>query len=647
MKIAELPLNETARVKAVQDYCQLGEGDPVLDKLTELVAAALNVPIALVTIVESQRQWFKSRFGYDITETSRDVSFCAHTVRKGSPLVVPDALEDPRFFDNPLVLGYPRIRFYAGAPLNMPDGTVLGTVCAIDTQSRTPSNEQHVLELCATQAVAQLLRARKERDELARQLALDGRARASAAEQHSEAKFRALVASAPVGMFEVDAKGRCTYVNDRWIAMTGIPLEQALGDGWARGVHPEDREKTVRHARQARLSGEPFSFHFRFISPTKKELFVWAQGVPLRDEHGAISGYLGAMVDLTEQRAAEQALAKSEEGFRMLAQRAPIGIGVRVGSTIVYANPALARLHGLESPEQLLGRDATEGASPSDRGALEERVSRSARGEPVPPDTVKLQRADGTEIKVEIDSINVEFGGRLATMSLIRDVTELERAQKERDAAHAALLESLGQKETLLKEIHHRVKNNLQVIASLLRLGRDYVADAAALDVFNDSIARVHSIALIHERLYQSKDLDKIDLANYFEGLVTELVRANTTHAPVAARIECEHVFLDVDRCVPIGLIVNELATNALKHAFEGSPRQPDLLVSLVERNDDYELIIQDNGIGLTDGSPREDSLGLMLVSNLVRQLRGKHAMEQANGTRWRIVFPKPDPSQD
>jgi two-component sensor histidine kinase len=196
----------------------------------------------------------------------------------------------------------------------------------------------------------------------------------------------------------------------------------------------------------------------------------------------------------------------------------------------------------------------------------------------------------------------------------------------------------------LLKEIHHRVKNNLQVVASLLRLGRSYVKDPGALSVFNDSVARVHSIALIHERLYQTKNLDRIEMAGYLHGLVSEITRANATADHIGTQVLVEKLFFDLDRCVPIGLIVNELVANALKHAFaERPPAPPVIIVALHEGTHEYALVVRDNGRGLNPEKRREGSLGLRIVESLAKQLGGKLRLEQEHGTAWHVTFSKPE----
>jgi len=340
-------------------------------------------------------------------------------------------------------------------------------------------------------------------------------ARARQAQERSEARYRALVNFAPVGIYETNLAGRCIYGNEWACRIAGVSSEQFLGEGWMRYVHPDDMSALMAERTQAKAEanvGRGVNHDLRFVHDDQV-VFAHTHSVPLFSD-GAVSSYLGALVDLTELQAAQAALTKSEASFRALAERAPIGIGVRVGPKMTFANPVLVRMLGRDSADDLIGRDISELAAPVSRARMSERVAETARGELVTPEVLSFWRTDGQEVLLEVDSIGMDFRGVPSTLSLLRDVTELERARAERNEAHSALLESLAQKETLLKEVHHRVKNNLQVIASLLRLGRGYVRDSESLSVFNDSIARLHSIALIHERLYLSRDLARIDASS-------------------------------------------------------------------------------------------------------------------------------------
>ena len=230
---------------------------------------------------------------------------------------------------------------------------------------------------------------------------------------------------------------------------------------------------------------------------------------------------------------------------------------------------------------------------------------------------------------------------------------------------------SLREKEVLLKEIHHRVKNNLQVVSSLLYLQSETVADPAVLNMFQDSQHRVRSMALVHERLYQAKDLSRIDFSDYVSDLANHLLSSYSVSADrVKLELEADSVALDVDTAVPCGLIINELVSNSLKHAFpahsatkiggqelaDGQDREAQqnptasspgkIRIQLrLEAGGHLQLLVSDNGVGVPADFDIEntESLGLLLVNSLVRQLRGTLELSTAEGTEFKIRFRLPE----
>ena len=210
---------------------------------------------------------------------------------------------------------------------------------------------------------------------------------------------------------------------------------------------------------------------------------------------------------------------------------------------------------------------------------------------------------------------------------------------------------SLEEKEVLLKEIHHRVKNNLQVISSLLNLQSGYINDEAALQMFKESQNRVRSMALIHEKLYQSEDLARIDFAEYIRDLTNYLLRMYGTGTyRVRLIVNVEDVSLDIDTAIPCGLMVNELVSNSLKYAFPMGDRSLDeqrefkaeISVDLRLDNDsNLILIVSDNGVGFPENLDfREtESLGLQLVNTLTEQLDGSIELDRTGGTTFKITF--------
>ena len=220
---------------------------------------------------------------------------------------------------------------------------------------------------------------------------------------------------------------------------------------------------------------------------------------------------------------------------------------------------------------------------------------------------------------------------------------ELEREVAERRRAEEQLAASLREKVVLLKEIHHRVKNNLQVISSLLNLQSHNTGDAEALAGFRESRTRIESMALIHEKLYESDDLARLDLGEYLEALADNVFDSyETNHQRVGLTVAVEAVQLDVDRAIQCGLIANELVSNSLKHAFpEG--RSGGIAISLQGDDDGHAVLtVRDDGVGLPPGLDPErlDSLGLQLVCDLATQLEGQVAWRSEGGAVFEVRFP-------
>ena len=220
----------------------------------------------------------------------------------------------------------------------------------------------------------------------------------------------------------------------------------------------------------------------------------------------------------------------------------------------------------------------------------------------------------------------------------------LQEELARRQELTAQLSLSLQQKEALLREIHHRVKNNLQVIASLLGLQAQYIQDPRALAVFQESQARVRAMGLIHERLYASGDLARLDVASYVREMASQLIAASCVHPhAVELEVDASEVWLGIDTAVPCGLIINELVSNALKHAFPAEFKgHARVTLRMWQEGDRVLLTVSDNGVGLpTDLDYRHtDTLGLQLVMILTRQLGGTIDLVRQPGTNFHIAFP-------
>jgi two-component sensor histidine kinase len=228
----------------------------------------------------------------------------------------------------------------------------------------------------------------------------------------------------------------------------------------------------------------------------------------------------------------------------------------------------------------------------------------------------------------------------VAVFSLVTAILQ-RRYFAQRARVEAQVRGSLREKEVLLKEIHHRVKNNLQVVSSLLNLQAGQTDDGLATTLLKDSQNRIKAMALIHENLYRSSDLALVNFANYATGLLEFLVPAYDTESKVTFQVQAEEMWLNLDTAIPCGLIINELISNALKHAF---PKGTGGLIQ-VEMGRDGEwlhLSVKDDGVGFPKGLDfrNTSSLGLQLVNSLASQLDGTVELLNGTGTTFKITFP-------
>ena len=308
--------DEAGSLQALADLQVLDSaGEPEFDALVRAASLLCGVPIALISLIDSERQWFKAQTGLPgLTQTPREQAFCAHAVLGNTLLEVPDASQDPRFHDNPLVIGQPGIRFYAGAPLQLRSGHRVGTLCLIDRQPRLLSDIQREALQCLAVAASSALEGRQAR--LAAQQAMADLAA-------SEARFRALSDGSPLGVYQTDTSGACVYTNRQWQLLHGLSEAQGMGAGWAHAVHPQDRAAVLAACQGSALAQVDFDMAFRIQRPDGSTRFVHARARPILDRQQTLVGHVGSVEDVTEQRATWARLVASEQRLRSLYQTTP------------------------------------------------------------------------------------------------------------------------------------------------------------------------------------------------------------------------------------------------------------------------------------------------------------------------------------
>jgi PAS domain S-box-containing protein len=345
-----------------------------------------------------------------------------------------------------------------------------------------------------------------------------------------------------------------------------------------------------------------------------------------------------------ERTAAAAALRASERQFRAIFDGVGDAIFIHdaVTGAIVDGNLAIADLFGMsvEDAKRAGVAGISEDVPPYDAKAAAALMAKAAAGGRVVTEW-RSRRADGSLFWSEVSIKRAPIGGVDRILVTCRDVDARRRAEQ-------AVADSLKEKETLLKEIHHRVKNNFQIINSLFDLQLFGTEDPVVQDCLREPKARIHTMALIHERLYQSGDLSTIDFPSYVEELARELYLSyNADPERVGLVISTQPITLDMDRAIPCGLILNELITNALKYAFPDPERSGAVTVSLARIPPGIELAVEDDGVGFTAPEPGRESasLGLTLARILAEQLRGSFAIESGpSGTKAILRLPVDEP---
>ena len=278
------------------------EDDPRLRRLTDFAADLCEVPTALVSLVEDERQWFAARTGLEARETPRAVSFCTHAIQSDALMVVPDATLDARFRENPLVTGEPFIRFYAGAPLVNAAGERLGTLCVIDQQPRAGLTDLQARGL-ETLAGAAMTLFEAHRALLERDLETS----AARTERDDRAlRFVTLADAMPQMVWSTLPDGFHDYYNARWYEFTGVPEGSTDGEGWNGMFHPDDRERAWGAWRHSLATGEPYEIEYRLRDRAGDYRWVLGRALPMRDEQGRIVRWFGTCTDIHDQKQASE-----------------------------------------------------------------------------------------------------------------------------------------------------------------------------------------------------------------------------------------------------------------------------------------------------------------------------------------------------
>ena len=454
----------------------------------------------------------------------------------------------------------------------------------------------------------------------------------------SEEKFRALFEWAPDAFYLNDMRGVFVDGNRAAEKMSGYKKDELIGKSFLKlNLLPLNQiPKAVKLLAKNALGQPtgPDELTLNRKDGTRITMEIRTFPVKIMGQNLV----LGIARDITERRRIEEELRESEERFRTIFESSP------VGAALVNSKGKFTRISN--SFQNMLGYNEDEFRGKSFRDITFEEdlnIGMEQFRETVGGKRNFFQvekrycRKDGEIIwgHTSVSTVRDSNGKFQYNITIIENITEPKRAEERIKAA-------LKEKDILLKEIHHRVKNNLQIITSLLNLQSGYIQDEKTLEMLRESQDRIRSMAFIHEKLYRSGDLAQIHFDEYIRELTSHLVRSYGIDPEVIElKIQAQQILLDIDMAIPCGLIINELISNSLKHAF------PDVMKGQIcidlhsVNHQGFQLTVSDNGMGFPRGLDfrNTQSLGLQLVNTLVEQLEGTIELDNDNGTTFEIRF--------
>jgi PAS domain S-box-containing protein len=370
-----------------------------------------------------------------------------------------------------------------------------------------------------------------------------------------------------------------------------------------------------------------------------------------------VIGAVETLEDITGLIKAQQSLKESEERYRTLVDKLPDYVIVHRDGILLYVNPAAASRFGYTA-EMLVGKPLLPFIAPEYHDAVREAIALRMAGEDLPTYEMKMKAKDGTFRTVLTNGSAIMFEGRPASLNVLSDITDRKLMEEEvrslnrvleqrvkdrtealskaneqltaeiaaRTRAEKEITRSLEEKELLLREIHHRVKNNLQIIASLLKLQSRTITDPNVLEAIKNSQSRIRAMALVHERIYRSHNIAEINLKDYLSYLTKQIFQFyNIQQHQIGITVTMDEIMADIDTITPLGLIMNELVSNSLKYAFPEGRKGTISIECTPQDAGMFRIIYHDNGIGMPAGFDwkNSESLGLRLVNSLVDQLNG------------------------
>lgn len=455
----------------------------------------------------------------------------------------------------------------------------------------------------------------------------------------SEERFKNVAENADEWIWEVDNNGMYTYSSPAVERILGYKPTELVGkkycyDLFDPAIINKLKEEVFESFNQAA------SFR-NFINPNRHKngtlVILETNGVPIFDKNGDLIGYQGTDEDITQRKLSEKALMENETKLRTIFNCSLDAIGVSKLGIHVLVNPAYVDLYGYQYADELIGKPVIDIIAESEKENILERIKKRARREAVPNsyETIGLKK-NGEEFIMEVNVSQYELYDEYYTLVIIRDITERRKNEN-------IIQLSLKEKETLLRELYHRTKNNMQVIYAFLMIQASSISNNEMINLLEEMANRILTMSLVHEKLYQSQNLSQVNLKEYIVDLTTLILKSyEKTRDRIRLVFDLEDVNVLIDTAIPCGLIINELISNSFKYAFPGDMNGEIKIQLKKSQVGLIQLNIKDNGIGFSENIKlgELESLGIRIIYSITEnQLNGKISYKVKDGVSWQIEF--------
>jgi len=428
------------------------------------------------------------------------------------------------------------------------------------------------------------------------------------------------------------------FCNRAFMKLTGYSKKETVGKN-CRFLQGDDQDqegrKTIRNAIEKGKGCTTLLRNYR-----KDGSMFWNELKisPIKNSTGEVEYFVGIQNDITDLIVAHEKLSEAKQKWELIVSENPNMVQISVDGVIKFMNKAGAEFHGVDDPEEMVGLKIYDMIEEIEHDILEERLKILQRGEPTPSRISAIIDKSGKKRYLKVQSIPIMYEGKAAAQTVGEDVTQLVENELE-------LKSLLDQKQVLLQEVHHRVKNNLAVLSALLEIQISGLKNEEAINVLEDTQMRIFSIAKVHEHLYNQKNLNEIGLNDYVKELVSKISDTIVGENILPEfHLDIDPVQLSLDQSITCGLLLNELITNSIKYAFEpGEKARIDIQIKLI--GELVSIKYKDYGKGIDQEKDffRDGNFGAKVIQIFLKQLKAEWELKSENGLIFNLSFKRVD----